>query len=363
MGKDKGQSSGNIGASHACYAVTIAGLEEVAAGEIADRLGAEVKRTAPGLVVFRPPAVDRALLTLRCVEDVFLLLWGSDQLTYRAADLELIEKWTRREPDWARALQLHHQVHKKPGGKPTYRLVTQLRGEHGYRRVDAAKAFARGMAGRFPASWKPADEGASVEVWLTIHGKRAVCGLRLSDKTMRHRTYKEGHMPASLRPVAAACMVRLAGAKHGMRLLDPMCGTGTILAEQLLLERGVTVLGGDIDHGMLHAAHFNLHRLVESPPLARWNASRLPLRPRCIDRIACNLPFGVQIGKPEEMAELYRNLLYEWRRVLKPGARVVLLAADWDAVREPAGDLGWRCVQRLSVFLLGQRAVLSVWEA
>src|SRR5581483_2699277 len=176
-------------------------------------------KTERGLLVFRAPDISPDLLRLRTVEDVFLLAWGTDALTYRAADLDKIEKWTAREPDWPRLLQLHHGVHPKPKGKPTYRLVAQMTGEHGYRRIDARKALARGLAGKLPASWKPAEENAAVEVWLTIDAQRAVCGLRLSDATMRHRTYKAEHLPASLRPTVAAAMVRLAGAAPGDTVL------------------------------------------------------------------------------------------------------------------------------------------------
>src|SRR5438067_3661303 len=192
-----------------CYAMVQPGLEAVAAEEITRDLGGAVKRTDRGLVIFRVADVTPELLTLRTVEDVFLLAWGSDALTGRAADLDKIEHWTAREPDWPRLLQLHHRVHPKPKGKPTYHLVTQMTGPHVYRRVDAGKALARGLAGKLPPSWRPAEENAAVEIWLTIHGATAVCGLRLSDRSMRHRTYKSEHLPASLRPTVAAAMVRL----------------------------------------------------------------------------------------------------------------------------------------------------------
>src|SRR4051812_27867530 len=160
------------------YATVQPGLEEVAAEEITRDLGGSVRKTDRGLVVFRVPDVTPDLLSLRTTEDVFLLAWGTDALTYRAADLDKIARWTAREPDWPRLLQLHHRVHPKPKGKPTYRLVTQMTGEHGYRRVDARKALARGLDGKLPASWKPAEDNAAVEVWLTIDGQQAVCGLR-----------------------------------------------------------------------------------------------------------------------------------------------------------------------------------------
>ncbi len=101
-------------------------------------------------------------------------------------------------------------IRPKPKGRPTYRLVTQMEGQHGYLRRDAAQGAGPGAGGQMPASWRPAEENAAVEVWLTIDGATAVCGLRLSDRTMRHRTYKLEHRPASLRPTLAAAMVRLA---------------------------------------------------------------------------------------------------------------------------------------------------------
>src|SRR3954463_1299353 len=93
-----------------CYALTMPGLEEVAAEEIQRDLGGDVKRTAPGLVVFRVPVIDESLLHLRTVEDVFLLAWGTDKLTGRALDLDNIQKWTAREANWEQLLRLHHAI-------------------------------------------------------------------------------------------------------------------------------------------------------------------------------------------------------------------------------------------------------------
>src|SRR5262249_37223225 len=150
-------------------------------------LGGEVKRTAEGMVVFRLDAIDARLLELRTTEDVFLLAWGTDQLTYRAEDLDKIQRWTAHESDWQQLLRLHHTIRPRPKGKPTYRLVTQMRGHHAYQRRDAGKALARGLTGHFPESWRPAEDNAAIEVWLTINEATAVCALRLSDRTMRHR--------------------------------------------------------------------------------------------------------------------------------------------------------------------------------
>jgi tRNA (guanine6-N2)-methyltransferase len=348
------------------YATVQPGLEEIAGEEITRDLGGTVKKTERGIIVFRAD-ITPDLLQLRTVEDVYLLAWGTDALTYRATDLDKIKRWTAHEPDWPRLLQLHHRVHPKPKGKPTYRLVTQMNGTHGYRRIDAGTAMARGLEGKLPASWKPAEENAAVEVWLTIDGERAVCGLRLSDATMRHRTYKAEHLPASLRPTVAAAMVRLAGAAPGNIVLDPLCGAGTILAEQLALAGqrragAIRVIGGDIDPTAVRAASANLRQAGHDWRLARWDAGRLPLANASVDRVVSNPPFGVQLGDPEEIGPLYRAVVAEADRVLRPGGRAVFLVGTGALLQPPATAAGWRSQRRIRVRVLGQPAEVSVWR-
>src|SRR4029078_4692893 len=135
----------------ACFALTVPGLEAITAREIEEDLGGVVKRTMSGLVVFRVEPLDESVLKLRTAEDVFLLAWGSDQLTYKAKDLDLIQRWTAKEPAWPRLLEYHRKIRPKPKGKPSYHLVAQMHGEHGSRRTDTLEAVAKGLRGKLPA--------------------------------------------------------------------------------------------------------------------------------------------------------------------------------------------------------------------
>ena len=348
----------------ACYAMVQTGLEAVASEEIEQELGGDIKRTGPGFVVFRLPGIDASILRLRTTEDMFLLGWGTDELTYRAADLERIRRWTAHDVNWQNLLRIHHSIRPKPKGKPTFRLVTQMHGEHGYRRTDARTALAKGLAGKLPASWRHAEENAAVEVWLTIDGATAVCGLRLSDRTMRHRTYKREHLPASLRPTVAAALVRLAEARPNDVVVDPMCGAGTILGEQLAHGRQfarVKAVGGDLSAAALRVAEANLRRVGQAL-LCRWDATRLPLPDRFADRIISNPPFGKQLGNPEEIRPLYRAMLRSYDRVLRPSGRAVLLVADLGALKDAARTVGWKLQRDVRIRILGQRATITVWR-
>ncbi|HEV3237044.1 MAG TPA: N-6 DNA methylase [Gemmataceae bacterium] len=348
-----------------CYALVIPGLETVAAEEINRDLGGKVKRTAPGMVVFRAD-LDKALLKLLTIEDVFLFAWGTDKLTHRAEDLERIRRWTTHEVAWDHLLRIHHTIHPKPKGKTTYHLVAQMNGKHVYRRIDALKAMARGLEGKLPASWRPAEENASVEVWLTINGSMAVCGLRLSDRSMRHRTYKLEHVPASLRPTVASAMIRLAAIKPGNTVADPMCGAGTILAEGVSWTRKMGVadvrfLGGDLDRTTVRKAITNLSRLG-APDIKEWNALHLPLDDGSLDRIVSNPPFGKQLSRPEDIGRLYQKIVVEYDRVLKADGRAVLLVSDFGLLKEATKSVSWRLRRQLRIRVLGQPAVIGVWQ-
>ena len=348
------------------YAMTHAGLETVAADEITRDLGGEIKKTARGLVVFRVESLTPEVLKLRTTEDVYLLAWGSHSLTFKPEDLDTIRTWTARKPDWPRLFKLHHSLRPKTKGRPTYHIVCQMQGEHGYRRADAREAFIAGLAGKIPHGWQYTNENAWLEIWLTIRGKMATCGVRLSDRTMRHRTYKIEHVAASLRPTLAAAMARLAGIGPGMIVLDPMCGAGTILAEMVDVagtRRGdpVRVLGGDIDSNAVFVASQNLEK-ISGVDLARWDARRLPLPDHSVDRIVCNPPFGKQLSTIEEVGPLYHAAAAEWNRVLKPGGRAVFLVMETELLRGILSSRGWNPTRQSRVRLLGQPTVLSVWH-
>jgi 23S rRNA G2445 N2-methylase RlmL len=348
------------------YAHVQPGLEAVADDEITRDRGGEVKKALRGSVVFRVQPIDEDILTLRTTEDVFLLAWGSDSLQYKATDLKFITQSTAKVK-WEPLLALHRQVKgPPPKGKVTYHVVTQMTGEHGYRRVDARDAFKEGLRGKVPQHWIPVDEDADLEFWLTIQGRNAVCGVRLSDKTMRHRTYKTDHIEASLRPTVAAAMVRLAGAGPGMTVLDPFCGAGTILAEQAELAQArrltdVHLLGVDTDAQALYCSSQNLRRF-SGHDLVRGDARRLPFAAKSIDRIVTNPPFGEQLLSPAEIGPLYKAAAREWQSVLKPDGRAVILVSDVEQLRNAVLPLGWQPQRQLKVRVLGQPAVLGVWR-
>jgi tRNA (guanine6-N2)-methyltransferase len=350
----------------ALYAHVHPGLEPVATDELTRDFGCEVKKTGNGIVVFRADDIDDSLIQARTTEDIYLLAWGTDSLEYTTNDLSTITSWTRKV-DWPHLLKIHHRIRPlKKNTKPTFRIICQLQGEHGYRRTDARTAFAEGLQRAVPFGWYPAEENAWCEFWLTIKGKSATCGVRLTDRTMRHREYKTEHVIASLRPTVAAAMARLAGIGPEMTFIDPMCGAGTIIAEaaDLAGRRRITdakIIAGDIDPNAVFCTSQNLDRFARVP-VVRWNATRLPLQLHSVDRVVSNPPFGEQLLTVAEVEPLYRNMLREYDRVMKPGGRGVFLVSEQELFQKSALAVNWVPNRQFKLRILGLPAVLSVWQ-
>jgi hypothetical protein len=70
----------------------------------------------------------------------------------------------------------------------------------------------------------------------------------------------------------------------------------------------------------------------------------------------------VQLGEPAQIGPLYRALVAECDRVLRPGGRAVLLVGEGALLQPAAAAAGWRPQRRLRLRVLGQPAELSVWR-
>jgi tRNA (guanine6-N2)-methyltransferase len=340
---------------------TTPGLESVTLEELRYNLvPMELVTMQPGLLVIDTDAPARALLGMRTVEDVFVVVLYSDDLppTYQA--LAQLKAGLTSAKDVDRALAEFHDLHARRVKRVTFRVVTQMAGYHHFRRVDAGEAATNAIAARYPR-WKAVADDAHIEFWLDIRDKLVITMLRLSDRTMRHRTYKRAHIPASLRPTVAAAMAFLSVPEKGDVFVDAMCGAGTILGERARLGPAALIVGGDLDVEAVEAAATNLGA-EERIALFRWDATHLPLPDHSVDKIVTNLPFGKQLGTPEANEILYADFLQELTRVLKPRGRAVLLSSERSLMGMLLGKSTLRGRRQVHIRVLGQQATIYVLE-
>ncbi|HEY7347096.1 MAG TPA: methyltransferase domain-containing protein [Ktedonobacterales bacterium] len=342
------------------YAQTMPGVEQIAWLEAHQRFpGARLKeylfaKERNGILVFDYDGSAESLLELRTVEDVFLLALSSEIASRGRGALQEVTRAIEADPLFGQAVHVFSKLRGR-ASRLTYRVVTRMEGQHQFRRVDVEQAVLKGLGRRLGDTWLLVEEDANLEVWTNLLGGRLLCGLRLSDRTMRHRAYQTAHLPTSLRPSVAAAMVFLTTPDEHDTFLDPMCGSGTLLAERMLVGKYQQALGGDSVARHVETARKNLAGLGGHWRVSRWDARKLPLASESIDAVATNPPFGKQIGSRNEVEQLYPAFLAELARVLKRGGRAVILSSQYEllkaAVRQQSS---LQIVRGYSVAVLGE---------
>ncbi len=340
------------------YAFTVPGLESIVAREIGDLGGRSTERRR-GVAFFDWEGDPGDLLRLGTAEDVFAVVARDDKVSMEKDGLAQIEALVAGATGWDRAMQALRQARPRKLRRVRFRVVAQRHGggQH-YVRKEVERRVREAVAQRFP-TWKAVPEDAAVEVWILEENGEVLCGVRLSDRTMRHRTYKKSHIEASLRPVVARAMVLLSDPRDDDVFIDPMCGAGTILIERGEHGRYRQLLGGDIAPRALEAARSNIGPRYKPIELREWDACALPLEDETATRAACNLPFGKKVGRPDQLRELYARFVPELRRVLVPDAVAVLLTSERALLEAVLGREGGFYNERLlPVWVLGQKAFL-----
>ncbi|HUA34022.1 MAG TPA: methyltransferase domain-containing protein [Candidatus Binataceae bacterium] len=348
-------------------AYTQPGFEVIAANEIAARIaGARevARRSIPdraGVTIFSARNAADALARLRTTEDIFTVAGYRAGLGIEPPTLDKVRGVSRDAPFVEAAL--HDRATMTPGSRAgrrlRYRVVARLVGDHQFRRVDLQHAVERGIAEREDHTWR-LDEEADVEFWATMNAGELVLEVRLTDERMRHREYKAAHRIAALRPSVAGALAWLSEPEESDVVLDPFCGTGTILIERAHLGRYAMLYGSDRDPAALEAARANVGPRYKPIQLERWDAAALPIEPASVSKIVTNLPWGKTYGTHGENRRLYPKWFAEFSRVLRKDGRVVALTSEWRLMRELEERGIFKADKVFRVSILGASAAVYV---
>jgi putative N6-adenine-specific DNA methylase len=352
------------------FATCTRGLEEVVAAELA-ALGASRVRAQKGGVAFESTIeiVWRACLCLRAANHVLLRLAqfdapGSDAL-YAGA-----RKAVRWGDHLTSAMTFAVDFTQQGEAAPTLRnthfaalrvkdaIVDALRDERGLR---------------------PSIDTRHPDVRIRAHhdGRRCTIFLDASGDSLHRRGYRLAGAPAPLKETLAAGIILLTGWRADTPLCDPMCGSGTLLAEAAMLASGrapglgrpfgferwrdfdprayervrdavaaearptpITLLGSDRDPRAVDLARRSLSKLKLGSAVELRVASLRDLtRPSCPPGVVvCNPPYGERLGSPAQAAALYKELgdtlkraFVDWRAfVLAPAQRTTERSSNLD---------------------------------
>ncbi|WP_178063220.1 methyltransferase domain-containing protein [Micromonospora carbonacea] len=343
---------------------TLRGLEEVAAREVAGR-GCGVEHQRHREVWFRASRPEPSLLDLRTVDDLFLLAGVTEDADHTKAALAAFTRLARDAP--LRQLLEVRKTYGYSARAGTLDVAASFLGRRNYNRYDVEEAVGRTAAARLGLRFHSRRNGeappeGSLSLRVTVEGTQAALAVRIADRPLHRRSYKTSSTPGTLHPPLAAALAWLAGIRAGMRVVDPCCGTGTILLESGGLSPGAVLLGLDHDPAAVRAAVANAGALdgvrrgsAGGTPGVTWavgDAGRLPLGAGTVDRVVSNPPWDRQVLARGALADDPARLFREIRRVLAADGLAVLLLHEFEELTGAvaAAGLGVDDVRVVSLF-------------
>lgn len=343
------------------YALLPAGLEKIAWRDISSKIQ-EVRliEEGRGRLIFSYTGDIEPLIRLRSIESLYILIGIISNISRSRNSLGEIYKYVSAS-NMDEALMFHKKAHGGKGKKAlTFRVISTMKGRHNFRRVDAQVAVETALTRS--RRWKLKQESPILEFRLDVEEERALFSLRLTDEKVK-KNYKVSHVPASLNPTVAHCMVLLSGINERDIFIDPMCGAGTILIERALAGRFKKIVGGDVDEGAVLSAVENVNKARLSIDIFHWDVNALPIHDSSVDKIVCNLPFGKQTGSQSENQILYGLFFNQATRILKPKGKAVLLTNEFDLMGELIkAAKAMRLIDRVSFDLSGLRSCIYVLQ-
>jgi len=317
------------------FAQTARGLDELAGTELAD-LGARDIESAGGGLHFRADAeaLYRINYCARLVSRVLAPLasfpCSDEQTLYDSAKALAWEGILSLEKTFA----VFAHVHDSRISHAHYAAL---------RLKDAIADCFRERSGRRP---DVDTEHPDVGINLNISRDQALISLDTSGGSLHRRGYRVQSVAAPLQETLAAALVRLSGWQGERPLVDPMCGSGTIVTEAFMqycrvpaafkrdtfgfeslpdFNAGIwqevrrecdaavrampegLIRGSDSDRQTMDAARRNLREIpgTRGVPLERKDFRELPgIRDATI---ICNPPYGIRVGELEPTRFLYKE--------------------------------------------------------
>ncbi len=210
----------------------------------------------------------------------------------------------------------------------TFRASSVRQGEHAFTSVDVQTRAGGALDARYDASVDLEDY--DVEVRVDVREDQCLVSVQHTREALSRRQL-EGYQPrAALKANVAYALLRLAHLDAPPNtLLDPFCGSGTILLEAADRWADTQCYGSDWNEEAVSGARTNVDLAGLSDRIAIqkgdvWHLDET-FADVTADLIITNPPFGVRMASSMDFYPFYRRVLGQMGAVLRPGGLVVML--------------------------------------
>ncbi len=164
--------------------------------------------------------------------------------------------------------------------------------------------------------------------------------------------YRKQSIAASINPVAAASVMRLClpYMKDNADVLDPFCGSATMLIERGYIKKTNSLVGVDISPVAIKAACEN--RKASGLKIALLKGDILGYGGAVYDEIISNMPFGIRVSGHDSNIKLYAGFADRLLKLLKTDGYAFLFTQEKKLLRDEMAKKGF-FIEKEEVFETG----------
>jgi putative N6-adenine-specific DNA methylase/tRNA (guanine6-N2)-methyltransferase len=238
----------------------------------------------------------------------------------------------------------------------TFRATTVRRGDHDFTSVEVQQYAGGALDARYDAAVDL--EEYDVEVRVDVHGDRCLVSVQHTTEALSRRQVRLFQPRAALKPNVAYALLRLAHCEAPPKVvLDPFCGSGTILWEAGALWPDARLIGNDWHAETLAGARDNAEAQAMTDRVTlheadAWSLSET-LDGQQVDLVVTNPPFGVRLGSSMDFGPFYRGVLEQLAAVLRPEGRVVMLVLRQSPFKQALDEVGGFDIRHVRAIEIG----------
>jgi len=241
-------------------------------------------------------------------------------------------------------------------GAGTFRVTTVRRGDHDFTSIDVQREAGAGLEAHYGTTVDLEDY--DVEVRVDVHDDRCLVSVQHTHEALSRRQARLFQPRAALKPNVAFALLRLPHLDGPPdAVLDPFCGSGTILWEAGALWPDARLLGNDWNEETLAGARDNAaaQDLTDRVTFFESDVWYLAeeLGDRRVDLIATNPPFGVRLASSMDFRPFYRRVLQQFAEMLAPNGYAVMLVLRQGPFNAARGEVDALTVRHVRVVEIG----------
>lgn len=214
-------------------------------------------------------------------------------------------------------------------GAASFRVTTKRIGQHDFTSIDVQRTAGAALVAQYN---RPVDlENYALNVRVDVFEQFCLVSIQLTQTSLSKRFARRYRPRAALKTPVAYAMLQFAGLLKGSgAVLDPFCGSGTILIEAAEVNSALQLYGSDLFPEAIQGVRANLDQLGMQDRIDIRQADARALTRHfpagAFRAIVTNPPYGVTLGQHLDFRRFYYHFLMEAGKVLVDKGMLVMLS-------------------------------------